>query len=743
MADVEKININSTDYDIADAKALRNKDTANTGSLGQDSFIDTRAGTSTYPTTGEDYNNSIVIGKEAYGVPTNLTQTTIIGNNAYSNSGYGAIYGYGAHTNGTYTTALGRTANANANYATAVGDNAYANSIYGTAIGSSSQITTGSYGTMVGAGAYTNKNYTTGVGMNVNILGDYGTATGYNASISTNSSYCTALGARSSITNSYTYYSTAIGYDAKVAQSYAVQLGAGTNNNHGSLQFKNYPLVDSGGKIYEERLPGSVRFTTDEPTVLDWQDDDELRKMVLMYTGEDNDLFTHGLCYQAKAKQGHPKFWCGWTSTDYIPRNECVQIDNEKLFLKLAEISKARYEDDGDWRNSLIGGDNAEQVFYFYYNVDDAQWHIEISNDTLEYGFRDVPNYYYFEQGETLEDFGIYVKDLTLPTDEGADEEMFDIYYYAPCYCDGYSFGSDIYSVNYMTLMEAMIDSDWGFAYVIDDLSDWSYTVPGRGTDPGYTYNMPVIPETYISSQDSEEYDGVTVRWEWLDGSWHQYINGEDIEYDWTTAQLEQYFGIVLDGSEVATDHIEFYFRGAKQLYWEQFNPIDASTLATKQEFNNLSSSVNQIEEYKAFKRIQNSRDLDTMTTTGQYRIEANGCTNLPTNAANSRFMWLFVSNYASSTQVRQVLITDYASMTVSGTSYSRYAPNIFVRCKISNSWSSWKPLLTDECSPWITGFDKDKKQFLIHDTSNNIMKWEEGSGSAPTYDSTNERITW
>ena len=59
MADVEKININSTDYDIADAKALRNKN----NTPAENAFIDSRAGTTGYPTNSA--TSSVVIGYQA------------------------------------------------------------------------------------------------------------------------------------------------------------------------------------------------------------------------------------------------------------------------------------------------------------------------------------------------------------------------------------------------------------------------------------------------------------------------------------------------------------------------------------------------------------------------------------------------------------------------------------------------------------------------------------------------------
>ena len=507
MAEVEKININSTDYDIADAKALRTKDT-----VGANSFIDTRAGSQQYP-TDLAHTQSLILGAGSYisgsGIRAGIT---IIGDYAYAASGsYSSILGYMAHgttmstsvgynaASGDNSVAIGANAAATSNSAVSVGSATANNCTYGIVMGYNAAIST------LGGG---NRQFDTVVGASSQVAGSsYNTIIGASSNTRTGAGYNVICGTSNTISN-YVSFSAILGHGATVGGSYSVQLGSGSNSNYGSLQFREWPLVDSGGKIYEERVPSAARFTTDEPTVLDWQDDEELRKLAFMYTGEDNTLFKHGLCYQATPKQGHPKFWCGYTYTNYIPRNECVQIDNEKLFLKLAEISKARYEDEGNWENSLIGGDNAEQTYYFYYNVNDAQWHIGISNDTFEKGFSGTPDNYYFEQGETLEDFGIYVKNLTLPTDADSDEELFDISYYAPVYCDSYGFGSDISSVNYLQMMAGMNDGDHGFGLVIPNMESWECEVDGT------SYYIPVIPETYISSKDGNEYDGVTVRWE-------------------------------------------------------------------------------------------------------------------------------------------------------------------------------------------------------------------------------------
>ena len=741
MAEVEKININSTDYDIADAKALRTKDT-----VGVNSFIDTRAGSEQYP-TDLAYTQSLILGAGSYISSSGIRSgITIIGDYAYASLSYSTILGYIAHgtsmstsigynaNSGDNSIAIGSNAAATSNSAISVGSATFNNCTYGIVIGYNAGISTSGGG---------NRQFDTVVGASSRVAGNvYNTILGASSNTGTSASYNVICGTSNTISN-YVNFSAILGHSATVSSSYSVQLGSGSNSNHGSLQFREWPLVDNNGKIYEERLPSVARFTTDEPAVLDWQDGEELRKLAFMYTGEDNALFKHGLCYQATPKQGHPKFWCGYISTDYIPRNECVQIDNEKLFVKLAEISKARYEDEGNWENSLIGGDNAEQCFYFYYNVNDAQWSIGISNDTFEYGFRSTPNTYYFEQGETLEDFGIYVKNLTLPTDEDTEEEMFDIYYYAPAYCDGYGFGSDIKSVNYIQMMEAMCDGDWGFGWVIDNIESWGYEVDET------TYHMPVIPETYISKQDGDEYDGVTVRWEWDDDRdvWFFYINGEDTGYRHTTAQLEQNFGIVLDATAEDTEYIEFYFRGAKQLYWQQFNPIDDTEFAKQEDLETLETQVQPLLDWKVNEQTGNVYNLNNYTTPGWYYFpKASNVTNKP-NTLGIGFMLLVQKN--NNNVISQHLFACVSNNIVGSTNYSYDTPIVYSRVFAFNYWYAWQTYLTNGtmCNV-ITGYDSTKKQSLVHDSSANKLKWEDGSGGGTTYtagdgiDITNDTIS-
>lgn len=56
-------------------------------------------------------------------------------------------------------------------------------------------------------------------------------------------------------------YSTAIGYLAKVTAQKAMQLGEGTNESEGTLQYRKYPLITSNGELFNERLP--IEFNED------------------------------------------------------------------------------------------------------------------------------------------------------------------------------------------------------------------------------------------------------------------------------------------------------------------------------------------------------------------------------------------------------------------------------------------------------------------------------------------------
>lgn len=721
MAEVEKININSTDYDIADAKALRNKSTTNAYS-----FIDTKAGTSQYPTTGESLSECNIIGGASYVIPTSASGITILGRSSYASGSAATVIGNSARA-GMQSVSIGNTSGNTNNYTVNIGCNSTNSGTESVAVGETSYAA--SCSTAVGRNAQATTSYTTALGWNAYATSSYSIALGASVAARYQHSICIGYGANASNSNAVSigsyaqanYYSVAIGRDSYANSSFSVQLGNGTNNNYGSLQFRNWPVVDSNGKIYEERFPDGIKFAlTGLPSV---ELSDDSKQIAALYVGEtikdenDNDVIVRDLCYRTKINYSKPSFYCGWVNTDYMQSTSQVYIDQQKFFEKLAEVSRGRI-DDGDVWNSVVGGDNSEQDFYLYYDGSNSEWRIEISNSSIESMDNQTPDAIW---GITdIREYGIYITgDITLPDD---DEEIIDIYYYAPIYCDGYDCNDSSYvNIDYMKFMNTMCDSDYGFGYVTGTSDGWEYS---DGTDTRY---IPNVPKEY--EWDGNTYDTVEVRFEWNGLSdWTQYINGEYCSYDWGTNELASQFGIYVEaGQEESVEYIGFTWKPARQIAWEQFNPINESKFATATAVSNLQSALNVDEENKMFKRFQSARDLDTMTTAGQYRVEANGSTNLPTQAFGARFFWLFVTNYANlGNEVRQVLIADHVVMTSGGGDYSRYAPNIFVRCKYNNIWSAWKPLLTDEASVWIPGFKRDTKQMLVHTSNNNTMLWED-----------------
>ena len=105
-------------------------------------------------------------------------------------------------------------------------------------------------------------NYSTAVGASASASGNYSTAMGYSA-FATNSAvafgrgatateaYATAFGYQSSASANS---AMALGRGANATAGGAVQIGLGENSKNNTLQFKDYTLLESNGKIPFERL---------------------------------------------------------------------------------------------------------------------------------------------------------------------------------------------------------------------------------------------------------------------------------------------------------------------------------------------------------------------------------------------------------------------------------------------------------------------------------------------------------
>ena len=543
MADVEKININSTDYDIADAKALRTKDTVGTGS-----FIDTRAGTSTYPTT-EAHTDSIIIGKGA-NVRSNqlLTNVVIVGNNSLTTSSFTTTVGYSASTWATR--------------ATAIGFNASVTKTYGTALGCGASVT-GNYSLAVGYNATTSTAYNVALGSNAKTeIGVNSVAIGYNATTSSGSSV--ALGSNAKVpTNKYG----------------AVQLGEGTAQYDNSLQFRNYPLVSETGKIFLPRLPDEVRTTGDHMPNLYEYDISDISKVAHLYLGSGLPFLDNGKWYMGDIKQGKPCVWCSYVYDEYIKQPSDILIDQDKFFQKIAEIAQEKVDND-DIVNNFIGGSMGGRSFLYFFHDSDG-WGFYLDETYFDSEFGNTPDN--ITGIQDLTDFGIYLPDYFDVSSVEDEADVFDISYIPPVYCDDFhTRGTEgLFTVDYLKFMTAMCNSTYGFGAVVPNLQQWNYTVDG------HNYSMPIVPDYFINLIDGHDVDYIDFGFAYDhddDGpglySWYLELMEVRVGLKYSDAQMKSIFGIDLlaDGQQI--DTVKFTFKGAQQRFWKEFNPISVQAIS-------------------------------------------------------------------------------------------------------------------------------------------------------------------
>lgn len=714
-------------------KALRTKDTVGTGS-----FIDTRAGTSTYPTT-EAHTESLILGKDAHvrsssaragltilgnGTYATMSYSTVIGDMAHATASMGTALGYNANSDGDQAIAIGPNANATQQYAVAVGSSAGASQNYTTAIGFSSSAYQGG-ATAVGAQASATAQYSTAVGRNAAAYSSnstYAVAVGYGAKAGT-----TAVALGGANTEATGTVSVALGGYAKATAGYAVQIGQGTNSSYGTLKFRDWQLVKSDGKIPEERLPDGIRTATPQfPNLYDINEE-KVSEQSVLYTGATNSAYTNSRFYRGRVHYGYPRFSCSYVDTEWLDSYNDVMIDQQKFFTKLAEVTKQRIDDD-DIANGLIGGDNAEQNIYLIYDADNDYYLLRFDSDSFEKAFNGTPDDITGLSLDDLADYGIYFRNFHKPSDLEGEYEFCDIYYYAPVYIDGYDWSDSPSYMNYFQFLEAMNDSDWGIGYVIPNYNYWEYEVDGT------TYYCPIIPKTY--EWNGDEYDNIEFRWEWNrdDEEWIQYINGEDISRSWSTAEMYTTFGIKIEsGEEENVEYVGLTVRGGDQRYWEQFDPVNMDNFATADQLENLSDEVDAIKNWSV-QVVTGGKDLDNYTTEGVYQFVGAPITNKP-STVNTHFIMLV---QVSSTFVKQIIFATRVDSVVGNTSLSSYAPAIFHRTRKSGVWASWQTVLSGDWANYVTGFDRTKQQKLIHQDNTNgdgtsaVPIWvEDTSGSS------------
>ena len=731
MADVKILN----GYDIKDAKALRNKN----NTPAENAFIDSRAGTTGYPTNSATssvvigyraqirYNGNrlgeVVIGNEAY-----VTQSysTVVGYQAHASMSNAVSIGYNAQSGGDSAISIGYNSQANSNYGVTVGASATNSSMFSVLIGYSAQNSGGQWNTVVGSGATTRGS-------------NYNTVLGAASDTGTSSSYNVICGSNSTIPN-YVSYASSLGASANARSSYSVQLGAGNNYNYGSLQFRDWPLVNSNGKIYEERLPDGIKTATPRFPNLYNINEENVSEQAILYTGPENDSYKNDQFYRGRVRYGYPRFNCSWADSEWLDSYNDVMIDQQKFFTKLAEVTKQRIDDD-DVENGLIGGGNSEQSVYLYYDADNDYYFIRFDSDSFEAAFNHIPDDITGLSFDDFADYGIYFRNFHKPSDLEGEYEFCDIYYYAPAYIDSYDWNNSPSYVDYFKFLYAMNDGDWGARYVISNIDEWTFEVDG--TD----YICPIIPKTY--EWNGDEYDGVEIRWEWTGDDWKQFINGEDIDHSWSTEEMYDTFGIKIDeGEEENIEYINLYVRGGDQRYWEQFDPVNIENFATTEQLEDLSGEVDALKNWSV-QVVTGGKDLNNYTTEGVYQFVGSPITNKP-STVDTRFIML-VQVYSGI--VKQIIFATRVSSSVGTAGLTSYAPTIFHRVRNSGTWAQWQTVLSGDWSNYITGFDRTKRQKLIHqdnsisDANSAVPMWvaDTGGGSYSAGDGidiTNNKIS-
>ena len=208
--------------------------------------IKLRRGTSTAFSTN---NPTLQAGEPAFETDTGKLKIGD-GTTAYNSLDY---IGDGLKNNTTATNSLailGTTTGAN-NTIVGSGSNCSART-NSTIIGASSSATSGNGNILVGYNNSTNTQDVTLIGNSTSVTGSPNSVRIGNGGAMSGSNQGISIGYGAKCVSAS--HGVAIGYNAEARSSDAIQLGQGTNNTSSTLQFKTYQLVNSSGKIPNDRL---------------------------------------------------------------------------------------------------------------------------------------------------------------------------------------------------------------------------------------------------------------------------------------------------------------------------------------------------------------------------------------------------------------------------------------------------------------------------------------------------------
>ena len=599
--------------------------------------------------------------------------------------------------------------------------------------------------------------------------GSNATAVGVKAKAQGTGALAYGYNANASATNA-----TAVGQNARATAANAIQIGTGTNSTAGTIQIKNWQLLDVNGYIPEERLPLGLRSTGANPTNLYALDESDVSQQAYLYTGDTNSFLTKDRYYRGTIWNSRPIFEVTGVEPTMLQAITDVKIDQQKLFEKIAAVSKDRIDND-DIANSIVGGDDSIQSVIFGYNATTHLWFIYFEYTGFESVYQSVPSEIAdITETELENDYGVYInKEHFVPV--AGTNDVFYVDYWAPNYCTSIGYDEADFTINYMKFMTAMCSNAYGFGYAIPNMETWSYVVDGT------TYTMPVIPNEYNG------YSDVTVRFEW-DGmqTWEIIINGDSTGEFASTDLLEVDFGINIEsGAEQTINYIEMSFEPAKQRRWEQFVPATAGNgitleggvvalednIVTDVKIHNVSKVVNKVADLSVVEQVTEFPNV-TLYNAGLI-VQYIG--NTTSDFVHAYFYEALIilqhrttTNYGiriyDQTRFANFLKQDVES---EGKNVSYFTVNrdsqsnlIQIRCYSTDGPFSTVHSYTDSTFPttgltadetvggaiatfstgydWtqvdvqpkedytaITGFDSTVKQMLVHDANSSTLKWE------------------
>jgi hypothetical protein len=203
------------------------------------------------------------------------------------------------------------------------------------------------------------------------------------------------------------YSAVGIGYDAEANKRDSVQLGDGANNTEGSLQFRDYPLVDADGNVYFDRLTeNSVTKISTIPEVTS-----DYSGLIVQYVGPASGTYINGYFYKAVFE----------ASSQYTVKENTIgfninSIDAAAFIEWFKENSMRHSSDEIDYSKkfSIVTGYDANDLkVYYNYNesYDDGDYEADLRYYTYESGidFSVSDEYIETERGTVVAEFQIII----------------------------------------------------------------------------------------------------------------------------------------------------------------------------------------------------------------------------------------------------------------------------------------------------------------------------------------------